>query len=809
MPKRNLLLVDADPRSLRVLEVSLRKAGYSVTASTNVDAALELIDLAEPDMVIADTRLPGRDGFELVSELRRRSSTQHLPIMLLSSDPSVGSKMRGLELGIEDYLAKPVYIHEILARVRLTMERREREGLGRTAKTRFAGSLQDMGLVDLLQTIEVSRKSGVLKLASGARRGLVYFQEGRVIDAELGALSGEAAIYRFLIWSEGTFELEFGEVQREDRLGISTQALLMEGVRRLDEWGRLQEQLPSLDTVLEVDHGELAARIGEIPDELNGVLRAFDGTRDLADVLEVAEGDDLAVLTAVSRLYFDGFLKVRHRSEPSRDAQVGTHSDPFLGYVPVDSLAPASAETEPRTPSRPGVSAFSQGESDPGRAPTVSSRTIPEEVLQAAPGRVPLAVVQLKRVSAIGELGPSRASLVAREIGPDSTIAQGDPEESSRSTSDLESDDDMKRRGKRRAERAEERGGGTVIPLHQPRADASTVQERDASGSSQERESTVPRERESQETLTATHDPIAVPAGELSQREPTHEEQQEVHAFFSRPSHVPHSAEPWSDLDGEHDHEPDSPVQGSHKRGMQWTAAIAAAGLLLIGAFLLYHKVLMPTPEELGPSSTVALPTPDMMRDVPQLPPGKTSTPEPSPTEANLNLAPPPAAAGDEPPPSETGEPAPPADAPAAALEPPTGPAGAFAAVPPAAVEPAAPVGKAPAQANPAYDQALAEARKLGFRKGAEERYLAAVAANPAGTDALSGLAMLYLNQGKNQDAKQRAEQALAIDPASAEGWIVLGAAESALGRPKEARAAYTRCAALPGKYASECKRLL
>src|SRR3954467_3052765 len=96
--KRNLLIVDADPRSLRVLEVSLRKAGYSVTTSGDVDSALELIELAEPDMIIADTRLPGKDGFALVGELRARPEAQHIPLMFLSSDPSVESKVRGLEL---------------------------------------------------------------------------------------------------------------------------------------------------------------------------------------------------------------------------------------------------------------------------------------------------------------------------------------------------------------------------------------------------------------------------------------------------------------------------------------------------------------------------------------------------------------------------------------------------------------------------------------------------------------------------------------------------------------------------------------
>src|SRR5690349_9566353 len=178
-------------------------------------------------MILSDTRLPGKDGFALVAALKARPGWAEIPLVFLSSDPSVESKVRGLEAGVEDYLTKPVYIREILTRVNLVMQRKEREGLSRTSKTRFAGSLADMGLVDLLQTIDVSRKTGVLRLSSGERRGNVYFHEGRVIDAELGDLKGESAIYRFLVWSDGEFELDFKDVRREDKLGVSTQGLLM------------------------------------------------------------------------------------------------------------------------------------------------------------------------------------------------------------------------------------------------------------------------------------------------------------------------------------------------------------------------------------------------------------------------------------------------------------------------------------------------------------------------------------------------------------------------------------------------------
>jgi DNA-binding response OmpR family regulator len=970
--KRNLLLVDADPRSLRVLEVSLRKAGYSVTTSGDVDGALELLELVEPDMILSDTRLPGKDGFALVAALRANAHWADIPLVFLSSDPSVESKMRGLSLGVEDYLTKPVYIREILTRVNLAMQRKEREGIGRTSKTRFAGSLSDMGLVDLLQTIDVSRKSGVLRLSSGLKRGSVFFNEGRVLDAELGTLSGEAAIYRFLLWSEGEFELDFRDVRREDKLAVSTQGLLMEGMRRLDEWSRLQEQLPSMATVFDVNHDELSQRLAEIPDEINVVLRLFDGRRTLAEVLDESASDDLATLNAVSKLYFEGFLLARElpAEEPPdellEDMQIGAIDGPF--GVPLDGeVVVPSAPSEPAlSATEPPAPAFT-----PRRDPLEPrTSTIPSDVATsqgaAASGKA-LGAIQLKRVAVSSDsLLPVRPdSFAPGRLSPSSSVSSEsvkteashpDGREALGSTGDLkEQQDDMAKQAKRKSAQKEAiLGKGNVIPLPVARMESSEVAPRsesmrvemakpelaklesarpetqrsesqrvevearasvrepnplrpdaklEARGSAREQSSEArdsvrepnldaervdlagdklsvpgrpragrrsrrasslppapmntsllsPRVEPSTSMMapradrvsgTGTTDPAPagpaplvnvttpsapLPRAEAPAREQSivdarapgreqsivdtrapgreqsivdtrapareqsivdtrdgHEDQAEVQRFFSQP--VQHSHRD-SDADfGADDHEHDPEHAHGSKRGMHITAAIGLLGVLLIGGFLIYHKLLMPTPEEIAPAP-VALPTPETLRDAPVI------EPTPEPTQAA------PAPVGEEP---KALEPANEEPAPAAAVEQPV----------PAEPEPSAPAENlAPAGEPPAlpeaYTKELSAARAAGFKRSAEQAYLKALAIAPSGAEALSGLAMYYLNQGKNQKAKERAEEAVKVDRQSSEGWIVLGASLSALGDSAGARKAYQECAAFEGKYMGECKRML
>ena len=307
--KQHLLLVDGDAKSLRVMEVSLKKAGFQVTTAIHGKDALEKVQISLPDLVLAETRMPEMDGFELCKVLKSDDRFRHIPYVFLTSQKAVESKVKGLETGAEDYLTKPIYIKEVVTRVRMILTKVEKERFEKKEqRAGFSGNLSDMGVVDLVQTFEIGRKTGTIQIL-GDRQGTVFFKEGRVIDAELGRLRGENAFYRMLNTFEGQFEVSFAPVERGERIEVSTQGLLMEGMRRLDEWGRMLEQLPPLETVFELDYGSLADRLAEIPDEVNGLLRLFDGRRTLQRVVEDSDFEDLAALGIISKLYFEGLIK--------------------------------------------------------------------------------------------------------------------------------------------------------------------------------------------------------------------------------------------------------------------------------------------------------------------------------------------------------------------------------------------------------------------------------------------------------------------------------------------------------------------
>lgn len=309
MARQNLLIVDADARTRRVLEVSLRKAGYSITAAENMQQALQFLDLTDPELIVSDTRLPDGSGFEFCRIVKSHAKWGQIPFIFLTSATELEDKVHGLELGVDDYLTRPIYVKEIMVRVKMLLQRKQQERIGKKdARTKFSGQLADMAIVDLMQTIEISRKSGTIEFETDLGPAAVWFRDGRLIDAQMGRLQADAAVFRLLGLSDGRFEVEFKSISRVPTIEESTQSLLMEGMRRVDEWGRLLEGLPPLDHVLIIDPNLAGKSDPELTPKQQTILRRFNAKRTIIQAIDDSGLDDLEALEYVSELYFKGLL---------------------------------------------------------------------------------------------------------------------------------------------------------------------------------------------------------------------------------------------------------------------------------------------------------------------------------------------------------------------------------------------------------------------------------------------------------------------------------------------------------------------
>jgi DNA-binding response OmpR family regulator len=118
-----LLIVDDDANLRHTLGYAFRQEGFEVLTAEDGDRALSSFRQTHPDLVILDVMLPGRDGFEVCRALRRESD---VPVIMLTARDTELDKVVGLEIGADDYLAKPFSTRELVARVRAMLRRTRR-----------------------------------------------------------------------------------------------------------------------------------------------------------------------------------------------------------------------------------------------------------------------------------------------------------------------------------------------------------------------------------------------------------------------------------------------------------------------------------------------------------------------------------------------------------------------------------------------------------------------------------------------------------------------------------------------------------
>ncbi len=231
-----ILVADDNPAVLRLLQDGMESCGTVLIATDGADALLKAIE-ERPDLIITDYQMPGLSGVALYEKLRAREETRKIPIIFLASKGDIEERLRQYADGVEDYIAKPFFVREVVARAKKVTDRMHLEKLQATARRPgvIDGRLEEMNVIDLFQSLEMGQKTCSLTLSRGNEKCQIYLENGQVYDAAMGSVKGEEAVYKIVEWSEGAFEIDFSGKSSNRTISRSTQGLLMEGLRLMDE----------------------------------------------------------------------------------------------------------------------------------------------------------------------------------------------------------------------------------------------------------------------------------------------------------------------------------------------------------------------------------------------------------------------------------------------------------------------------------------------------------------------------------------------------------------------------------------------
>jgi CheY-like chemotaxis protein len=233
-----LLVVDDNPMVLAMLQQALSSLARITTATDAADALLKAVD-EPPDLLVCDYRMPGMDGRQLVEKLKSRPATANFSTVLMASKADIVERLSPLDAA-DDYLEKPFFLKDATRRVKRMIDRIALEKMAKTAPSDgvVRGNLSQMNVIDLMQSLEMGRKSCQLSLSNEGEKCEVFFAEGQVKHATYGSLVGDEAVFKVLRWTGGNFQLDFEGKTDKATTQLNTQGLLMEGLRLLDESAR-------------------------------------------------------------------------------------------------------------------------------------------------------------------------------------------------------------------------------------------------------------------------------------------------------------------------------------------------------------------------------------------------------------------------------------------------------------------------------------------------------------------------------------------------------------------------------------------
>jgi len=173
----------------------------------------------------------------------------------------------------------------------------------------LTGTFEDIGFAELLQLLNVSRKSGRLSVWRGTERAELFVVKGDVARAISRRERGPEVVYRILGWKAGEFSFERNDDPVAREISESTEALILEGMKRFDEWERVETELPNMHVVLRQKAFAVNERYETLSPAAQTVLRLVDARRNIATIVRESGLDTVEAVSGVTELLAEGVVE--------------------------------------------------------------------------------------------------------------------------------------------------------------------------------------------------------------------------------------------------------------------------------------------------------------------------------------------------------------------------------------------------------------------------------------------------------------------------------------------------------------------
>lgn len=288
------LIISKDKILFEELNINFSRSLSSFEYADSLESAKNVYDLTIPDyLIIIEKSVP--EALDLLNGLYEIDSVKNIPVICFLSADNWSQRSKLWQLGVKDIVQLPISIDELTLQLEKIIEDisditfdQEEAGMN--------GKLEDYNLLDLIQTLENSKKSGVLVLYRARDEGKIWFSEGNIHDAKLRNFKPLPAIQKMVSWSDGDFSISFVDETYEKLIEEDNHKILLDAIQYIDQRNKIMRILPDATETLLISP---EADMEKMDEEDVAYLRFFHGGQSISGYLDAFDQDDLALLEKV------------------------------------------------------------------------------------------------------------------------------------------------------------------------------------------------------------------------------------------------------------------------------------------------------------------------------------------------------------------------------------------------------------------------------------------------------------------------------------------------------------------------------
>jgi len=293
------LIISKDKTMFEEFNINFSSTLTSFEYADSIESAISTIDLIIPDYLIIIEKSV-KTVIEILDNLFENETTKNIPVICFLSTDDWSQRNKLWQLGVKDIVQLPISRDEL----KLLLEKFIDDISNITFDQEEAGmngKLEDYNLLDLIQTLESSKKTGVLILYHARDEGKIWFYDGNIHDAKYRNFQPVPAIQKMVSWSDGDFSISFVDEKYDKLIEEDNQKILLDAIQYIDNRNKIIHSLPDANEILLISPD---ADMEKMTEEDVVYLRFFHGGNTISAYLDAFDEDDISLLEMI-RIFVD------------------------------------------------------------------------------------------------------------------------------------------------------------------------------------------------------------------------------------------------------------------------------------------------------------------------------------------------------------------------------------------------------------------------------------------------------------------------------------------------------------------------